>query len=69
MVASTASNEGQCILDSHAGVANHAGSTSRGKNSDILLDQALGQIQQPRLVIDGENGDLLVSRHGESRRP
>lgn len=60
---------GKFILDGKAGLTDHARSSSRGENSDILLDEALGQIQQPRLVVDGENGNLLVCRHGESRQP
>lgn len=43
------------LLDREAGLTDHLGGTARGKKTDILLDQTLGQIKQTCLVIDGDN--------------
>ena len=43
------------LLDREASLTDHPGGTARGKKANILLDQALGQIQQSRLVVDGDD--------------
>lgn len=43
------------LLDREASLTDQLGGTARGKKTDILLDQALGQIQQSRLVVDGDD--------------
>jgi hypothetical protein len=43
------------LLDREASLTDHPGGTARGKKTDILLDQALGQIQQSRLIVDGDD--------------
>lgn len=50
-------------LDREPGLADHLGGTTRGKNANILLDEALSQVQQTSLVVDGDDGDLLLRRH------
>jgi hypothetical protein len=47
--------EGVYLLDRETSLTDHLGGTARGKKADILLDQALGQIQQSRLVVDGDD--------------
>lgn len=54
-----------CILNGESRLANHASCASRRQNADILLGQTLSQIQQSGLVVDGDDGDLLV-RHCEA---
>lgn len=39
-------------LDGEVGLANHLGSTARCEKTDIVLDQALGQVKKASLVID-----------------
>lgn len=43
------------LLDRETGLTDHLGSTARGKKTDLLLDQALGQVKQSSLVIDGDD--------------
>ena len=50
------------ILYREARLANHARCTSRRQDTDILLDEALSQVQQSCLVEDRNDGDLLL-RH------
>lgn len=47
--------KGAHLLDREASLTDHLGGTARGQKTDILLDQALGQIQQSRLVVDGDD--------------
>lgn len=54
------------VLNRHARLANHARSAARRKDADILLNEALGQVQQSSLVKDGEDGNLLRARHYEA---
>ena len=51
------------VLNREAGLADHLGGTTRGEDADILLDKALSQVQQTGLVVDGDDGDLLLRRH------
>lgn len=48
------------ILDREAGLADHLGGAARGENANILLDEALSQVQQAGLVVDRDDGDLLL---------
>lgn len=50
------------LLNGETRLPDHLGSAARGKDADILLVEALGQVQQTRLVIDREDGNLLT-RH------
>jgi predicted LPLAT superfamily acyltransferase len=56
---------GDCVylLDGETRLSDHLGGTSRSENSDILLDKTLSQVQQTCLVIDRNNGDLLLGGH------
>lgn len=47
--------KGAYLLNGEAGLTDHLGGTARSKKTDILLDQALGQIQQSRLIVDGDD--------------
>lgn len=51
------------LLDGETRLSDHLGGTSRSENSDILLDKTLSQVQQTCLVIDRNNGDLLLGGH------
>ena len=42
-------------LDREASFTDHLGGTARGKKTDILLNQTLGQVKQTSLVIDGDD--------------
>lgn len=42
-------------LDGETGLADHLSGTTRRKKTDILLDKALGQVEQTSLVIDGDD--------------
>lgn len=65
--------KGAYLLDREASLTNHLGGTARGKKTDILLNQALGQIQQSRLVVDGDDscskGSTYVSIDSGYRPP
>lgn len=43
-------------LDGEVGFTDHLGGAARSKQADIVLDQTLGQVQQARLVVDGQDG-------------
>lgn len=52
------------VLDRESRLADHARGASRSKDADILLDEALGQVEKASLVKDGDKSnaiDLLVS--------
>jgi hypothetical protein len=51
------------LLDREARFSDHLGGTPRGENSNILLDKTFGQVQQTGLVIDRDDGDLLLRGH------
>lgn len=55
-----------CLADSlyrEARLPDHLGRAARGKNTDRLLDKALSQVQQARLVKDRNDRNLLSGRH------
>jgi hypothetical protein len=43
-------------LDRKARLADQFGRTTGCEETDIVLDETLGQVQQPGLIVDGENG-------------
>lgn len=43
-------------LDGEVGLTDHLGGTARCKQANIVLDEALGQVEQAGLVIDGQDG-------------
>lgn len=50
------------LLNREAGLPDHLGSSSRGKNADILLDEAFGQVEKAGLVVNRDDGDALPLR-------
>lgn len=42
-------------LDREPSFTDHSGGTARCEQTDIVLDQTLGQVQKASLVIDGED--------------
>ena len=67
MIHITASRKSN-ILNRHSGLSDHLSSSARCKKADILLNQALGQVEKTGLVVDGDNCCGLVSynwRHVE----
>lgn len=52
-------------LNRKARLANHASCTSRGQNANPLLVQTFSQVQQSGLVVDGDDGNFLITRHDE----
>jgi hypothetical protein len=46
---------GRDVLDLKASLADHLGCSARGKEPDIGLLEALSQVQQACLVIDGDD--------------
>lgn len=55
------------ILNREARFPDHPRGAARSEDTDVVLDKALGQVQQSRLVIDRDNGDSLRcgSGHGD----
>lgn len=53
------------LLDREARLPDHLGGTARGEDTDIVLDEALGQVEKAGLVVDRHNGDSLVGSHCE----
>ena len=53
------------LLDREARLPDHLGGTARGEDTDIVLDEALGQVEEAGLVVDRHNGDSLVGSHCE----
>lgn len=49
------------LLDGESSLTDHLSSTTRRQKTDILLVQALGQIQQSSLVVDGDNSCIIIS--------
>lgn len=47
---------GRDSLDGEVGLTDHLGGTARCEQADIVLDEALGQVEQARLVVDGQDG-------------
>jgi hypothetical protein len=43
-------------LDGETGLTDHLSGTARREKTDILLDEALGQVEETSLVIDGDDG-------------
>jgi hypothetical protein len=43
-------------LDGEVGLTDHLGGAARCEQTDIVLDQTLGQVEQAGLVIDGQDG-------------
>jgi hypothetical protein len=43
-------------LNGETGLTDHLSGTARREKTDILLDEALGQVQETSLVIDGNDG-------------
>jgi hypothetical protein len=43
------------VLDVHSSFPNQLGSATGGKQSDSMLGQSFGQIEQSGLVVDGQN--------------
>jgi hypothetical protein len=64
-ISSTIKRLSVCIdlLDREARLSDHLGGTSRSENSNILLDKALSQVQKTGLVVDRDDGDLLLGGH------
>ena len=54
--------KGSILLDWEPRLANHSRGAARSKDADILLVESFGQVQQTRLVVDRDNGNLLF-RH------
>lgn len=54
------------VLNGKASFAEHARGAARGEDPDILLGEALSQVEQTGLVVDGEDGDLLGSHCDET---
>lgn len=44
------------LLDWESSLANQFGSAARGQQSDVLLDQAFGEIEEAGFVVDRQNG-------------
>ena len=55
------------ILNREASLLDHLGGAARCKQADILLDEALGEVEQAGLVVDRQDGDLLVRLGGHYR--
>lgn len=55
---------GNCryIFNRKARLSDHLGSASRSKQADIVLDETLGKIKQPCLVIDRDNCFYTLTR-------
>jgi hypothetical protein len=47
------------ILNREASLLDHLGGAARRKQANILLDQALGEVEQAGLVVDRQDGNLL----------
>jgi hypothetical protein len=47
--------DGRDVLDGEVCLADHLGGAARGQQADTALVQALGQVEQARLVIDGQD--------------
>ena len=43
-------------LDWESSFTDQFGSAARGQQTDIVLDKAFSQVEQPGLVVDGKNG-------------
>jgi hypothetical protein len=54
-------------LDGEASFLDHLGCTAGREQAHILLDQALGEVEQAGLVVDRQDGDLLVRLGGHCR--
>lgn len=52
------------ILNREASLLDHLGGAARREQTDILLDEALGEVEQAGLVVDRQDGDLLVGFGG-----
>ena len=48
------------ILNREASLLDHLGGAAGREQADILLDQALGEVEQAGLVVDRQDGDLLL---------
>lgn len=48
------------ILNREASLLDHLGGTARREQADVLLDQALGEVEQAGLVVDRQDGNLLL---------
>jgi hypothetical protein len=59
------SHESGSVLDFEAGFTNQLSSTARSQQADIVLDQALSQIEKTRLVEDRQYG-WYISVLGET---
>lgn len=44
------------LLDWESSLADQFGSAARGQQSDVLLDQAFGEIEEAGFVVDRQNG-------------
>jgi hypothetical protein len=49
-------------LDGEVGLTDHLGGAARCEQADIVLDEALGQVEQAGLVVDGQDGWALRER-------
>ena len=54
-------------LNGEASFLDHLGCTAGREQAHILLDEALGEVEQAGLVVDGQDGDLLVRLGGHCR--
>jgi hypothetical protein len=54
-------------LNGEASFLDHLGCTAGREQAHILLDQALGKVEQASLVVDRQDGDLLVRLGGHCR--
>ena len=54
-------------LDREASFLDHLGCTTGREQAHILLDEALSEVEQAGLVVDRQDGDLLVRLGGHCR--
>jgi hypothetical protein len=50
------------VLLEEVGLTDHLGGAARCEQADIVLDEALGQVEQAGLVVDGQDGWALRER-------